>query len=296
MGVTSYSYVINDDGDGFYSDGLLVRSENKINFFKFNDLVTNSKVNICHQRLATSGLSSKYIQPFMNEEFVLVHNGVINDFLGKKGSDTYGFFKKFIKVFKKRKKGNREEKIIATIKKLFDGLDRGSYSIALFDKVTENLYYFKNSFLDINFYKSSEMLFITTNSNNSVFLKAFDDTFYEKDIKEYKIYRITTKDKIKINVVGKIKEKEFVSFFKDKKVQTIKNYPTIKEETTTTNDGMVIIADDMSPCVECGNLTYNLHPTYLQKICDTCLSEFDTYDDYNKGRYDNCKRSRLDYV
>ncbi len=295
MGVTSNSYADNSDGDGFYSGDLLVKGKDKINLLSFHEVITNSKVNICHQRLATSGLTPRYIQPFNDRDFVLVHNGVINEFLGKKGSDTYGFFRKFIKKFEKSKGKSREERIIKTIKELLDNLTYGSYSIALFDKVSENLYYFKNYSTNIHFYKSSEMLYITTNSCNNMFLKMFDYNFSELDIKEDIIYKITTANKIKVCSVGKIEEKKvttilFTNNKKKKKNKKKKNNyynenlwrnnfidtakKTFKEEEKEREIiDEVMVMNDLGNCAECGNQTYNLNPFHFERICDDCLKE-----------------------
>ncbi len=294
MGVTSNSYADNSDGDGFYSGNLVVKGKDKINLQAFYEIITNSKVNICHQRLATSGLTPKYIQPFNDRDFVLVHNGVINEFLGKKGSDTYGFFRKFIKKFEESKGKSREERIIKTIKELLDNLSYGSYSIALFDKVSENLYYFKNYSTNIHFYKSSEMLYITTNSYNNIFLKMFDYKFSELDIKEDIIYRVTTAKKIKVNIVGNIEEEKVnylppISNKKKKKKKrknnnynnnlwnnsfvdiTKKTFKKDEEERELIEE--VIIANDLGNCAECGNPTYNLNPFHFERICDDCLEK-----------------------
>ncbi|GAF83169.1 unnamed protein product, partial [marine sediment metagenome] len=152
MGVTSNSYVSNSDGDGLFVNNKLVKGFNKIDLFKYKKDITPAKIVITHQRKATSGFSEKWVQPFVNKDFVLVHNGIVDDFQGKKGSDTWGFFKKFNKEFYNQTFGKREEKIVKAIKKLLDNRKNQFYSILILDKKTNISYYFKNSRASIHFY------------------------------------------------------------------------------------------------------------------------------------------------
>jgi len=208
MGVTSNSYAVNSDGDGFYAGGVIERNVNKIDLLKYKPVLMDSKIILTHQRISTSGLSSRYTQPFINKDFALIHNGIINEFLGKNGSDTYGFFKQFCKQFylKNEMGFNREEKIKYAIKDLLDGLDCGSFSIAILDRVTNNLYYFKNDDTSIYAYSNSELLYFTTLEENKLFLSMFKIRFWEREVKDYRIYRINTDDEIKIKIIGRIKK------------------------------------------------------------------------------------------
>jgi len=81
MAITSHSYITNDDGEGVYtnSDDRVIKSLSKIDYSKVQGL-KDSKVIISHQRFSTSGFTLKYNHPFHNDNFVLVHNGVINHF------------------------------------------------------------------------------------------------------------------------------------------------------------------------------------------------------------------------
>lgn len=208
MAVTSNSYADNPNGDGFYAGGVIERSVNKIDLLKYKSVLMDSNIILTHQRISTSGLSSRYTHPFLNKDFVLIHNGIINDFLGKNGSDTYGFFKQFCKMFyQKDEMGcNREEKIKYAIKDLLDGLDGGSFSIAILDRVTNNLYYFKNDDTNIYAYSNSELLYFTTLEENKLFLSMFGIRFWEREVKDYRIYRINADDEIKIKIIGRIKK------------------------------------------------------------------------------------------
>lgn len=211
MGVTTNSYIRNSDGDGIYlsATNKLDKSFNKLNIFDYQKDVKHSKYIISHQRIATSGFESDYLQPFQDEknEFVLAHNGVINDFKEKKGSDTYGFFQKFLVAFELMEGIDRSEKIVSTIKGLLD-YQSGSFSIAIFDKIEEKLYYFKNSRTDMVVFlsKESDVMYMTTDKDNKAFLSMTGLNFNELKVEDYNIYQIYTEnDKIIHKLKGEIK-------------------------------------------------------------------------------------------
>lgn len=194
MGVSSNSFASNSDGEGIYisSSDKVHKSMVKMNMFEHENDIENSNVIISHQRLSTSGFELEYNHPFDNDDFVLVHNGVINQFKGEIGSDTYGFWLKFNEEFNAIKtKSTREQKIIQVIKKLFK-VNQGSYSILIFDKKTNESYYFRGAdYPGIYFYQNKNYLFITTNGHNYNFLPMLcEDDFVELDIKTRKIYKI----------------------------------------------------------------------------------------------------------
>lgn len=275
---TKNSFLTNRDGEGIFTENLFERSIEKIDLFKYFNELINSDIIITHQRLATSGFSAKYTQPFKSKEFVLVHNGVINDFLLKKGSDTYGFFRQFLDKFNEIP-GRREKRIIKAIKKLLEKLNYGSYSIALFDRTTRKLYYFKNETTDIHFYKNHELLYITTLDENKKFLRLFKNKFKEVNIKDNIIYRIDPN--LEIQEVGKIKQKTSYkknSFwdFKEPYNYNFKFYPKKKEET--------IISTNQGHCRECGKLTYCLTPFY-ERVCEDCRQEYDSWRNNERRNY-----------
>lgn len=194
MAVTSHSFATNSDGEGFYLDSInkVIKSMNKIDYYEYSNSFENSKVIITHQRLSTSGFELEYNHPFSNDDFVLVHNGIINQFKKQIGSDTFGFWENFNNEFKRLPtKILRGERIIKVIRKLFEK-DIGSYSILIYDKKTQDTYYFKGTgYPQIKFYKSNNFLFVTTNPNNSTFLSMIDSKeFKELEIKDRKIYKI----------------------------------------------------------------------------------------------------------
>lgn len=213
MSTTSNSYASNSDGEGIYfSSGLLVKDFDKIDIVKYRDCVNESKVIISHQRLATHGFSKENVQPFVNDEFVLAHNGVMADFQKDKAfSDTHGFFLDFNDEFKKADGENRQEKIVCAIKKLLDNKS-GSWSIVLYDKVENQNYYFKNESTNIECYKTKDFAYITTKEANKVFFPMIGikkGKFGQVKLSAYNIYKFVIKDKIKVYKVGEIEEKKY---------------------------------------------------------------------------------------
>lgn len=187
--IMAAGFLNNNHGCGIYtsSDNIVRKSDDLINGFEIKEQIENSKVILTHQRYATSGHSIEYHHPFESNEFLVLHNGIMNQFLKDKGSDTSGFFEDFQIEFNLLK-GSREQKIIDTINKLFkDG--QGSYSILIYDKISKLSYYFKNT-PEINFYRNKDYLFVTTNSDNQVFLSLLGTDFIELDIQPRIIYRI----------------------------------------------------------------------------------------------------------
>ena len=227
--VTSNSYAHNYHADGIYtsSDNKVRKSTEKLNLFKYQEQIDKSNIIITHQRLSSSGFSSEYHHPFENKEFILVHNGVINQFKKDTGSDTYGFFLDFIKEFENLKylHYSRDEIIIKSLKNLFKE-DAGWYSILIHDKKTKLSYYFKNTSPSINFYKIDNILYISTIDDNKKFISLLDTNPEEKlkvyDIKDNCIYRIKEiENKISVVNVGELCNKKIAPVIYEKKY---KNY------------------------------------------------------------------------
>jgi glucosamine 6-phosphate synthetase-like amidotransferase/phosphosugar isomerase protein len=196
--ISANSFVRNDHGEGafFSSTNEVIKTRNKIDYIPYKNDIENSKIVITHQRYSTSGFEVQYNHPFQSKEFVLVHNGVINQFLNGSGSDSSGFFNKFVAQFDSiHSHLSRQQKIIYVLKNLFRQ-DSGSYSILIYDKKSRCSYYFRNS-PAINFYKNNDYLFITTESENSTFLTMIsDEKFVELVIEPGVIYNIDEKARV----------------------------------------------------------------------------------------------------
>lgn len=268
MAVTSNSYAYNSDGDGVYfNSGLLVKQKDKINILDYIEQISDSSVIIAHQRLATSGLTTKYTQPFENNDFVMAHNGIINDFLAGEGSDTWGFFNRFIETFEKSDIKDRTERITKSIKELLDKLENGSYSIIIYDKATNELYYFKNALTNISFYSNSDYMYITTSQSNSTYLTLFNNKFRELKVKNHCIYKLTLNNEQKIKKVGKIHHEEQkkitvnTAFYENNRY---KDFWQDKEEDET------ILTYSGGQCVRCGSQTNSVSVEDNKYLCNSC--------------------------
>ena len=310
-GVTNTSYKFNDEGDGIYfSTGVFKKTLNKIKYEKFMKDIRDSNFIITHQRIATSGKTSAYTQPFNNKNFVLAHNGIMNEFAEGTHSDTYVFFQTFLKNFKLAKGKTRTRRIVSSIKKIFDKKSLGYYSIVLYDKVEKNMYYFKNSYSRITFYRdvAKSMLYISTETNNNIFLNIFNEVFKEFDIETNIIYKIVCDDKIRIFPVGKIKEAEVKSAWEpvnnydatkglpSNNKDISKMFESIDEEN---NEDLIDIkkicgtysTKEPGYCVDCGEDTNNYERKTALRVCDDCylkpndttcntLDDIDEYKEY----------------
>lgn len=271
--VTTASYNSNNNGDGIYTDnGIFFKSEKKIDYKEFIELLAKSNFILTHQRLATSGKTEEYTQPFESEEFVLGHNGIFHKFSDKKHSDTFVFFQKFIEEFEKQE-GERKTKIKIALNNLLKE-ETGSYSIFLFDKVEKVLYYFKNSFTSIYAYRNSEknFMFLTTKESNSAFLRIFKENFREIKLNDYEIYRISIlNERVIVNSIGKIKKK-IIKITQS----TFDLFDYLSKSDIKVNLGL-ITNYRKEKCISCDKPTEFILPYSSRPICEECFSR-DYYD------------------
>ena len=184
--VTGYSFVTNSDGEGAYfsKSKKLKKGLKKLDYGVYKTEIDESRTIITHQRISTSGFSNKYTQPFMNRDFVLVHNGILSSFVRGKKSDTSVMFETLTKNFRLGKSKTRERRIVKAIQKTLDE-NGGSYSILLYDRITGLSYYFKSDSTSIQFLVG-DYLFISTSNVGSL----IPETFKEIKIQSQVIYRI----------------------------------------------------------------------------------------------------------
>lgn len=184
MSACAYSYATNSDANGFYfsNKNKLIRHTEYINLLKREDAFIKSNVIIGHQRISTSGFNFKSTQPFKQNGFVFVHNGILSDYdHNKDTSDSQQYFQRFLKCYK------QDKDIIKAIQDVFNDAS-GSFSIFLYNISSHTGYYFKSSSTNIEFYLNPHFLYITTNSKNSVFFK---QKLQPIKIENFKIYKIT---------------------------------------------------------------------------------------------------------
>src|SRR3990167_385327 len=195
IAATSSSYLINRDGNGifFSDDDSIIKNTNKIRLLPFREKISRSFFVITHQRLATSGMNEKFLHPFADRRWILVHNGILNR--SDERSDTAIFFMEFQK--------NYTNDVKDALEKAAEKCNGGSFSIFLYDKQERCGYYFKSSSTDINVVRLiDESLFFSTSKNNLTFF----DVKKEIEIVSKKLYRIRIlNEKPVIEMLGKIK-------------------------------------------------------------------------------------------
>lgn len=204
---TSVSYDANQDSEGAYIRGAVIRSKDKINYLPFDEELKQEPCIITHQRIATAGKSIDYAQPFRQNGFIMVHNGHLNEYVEGTHSDTHILFNRFCSEVAKEKELSRESAIIKALKTLLDGVS-GSYSIAVYDESTKLLYYLKNGSTWMFWYrtKAKDALIMSTTDGNKAFLSFFPMTFKESEPKDHAIYRISVTEKVMYSKIGELKE------------------------------------------------------------------------------------------
>ena len=287
--VSANSFADNSDGEGIYWNGRLVRSLRKINPITLPDIHTSTVI-LSHQRLATSGKTAKYTQPFLSNFFVFMHNGVMSDFEKGNHSDTYILFKKFRKFFSKTPKDmKREKRIHRAIKKLFDNVD-GRFSISIYDKEEDKIYYFKDSGTNIYCYENHDFLYITTNSSNVLMLDMLQVKFTERELKPYQIYVIEPKT-LKIKWLGRIKEKSF-RYTQPKSTwepqEYVKGVKQAEYDDEDDADSKARSSDEVwkdefatmastEPCKWCREMTQHIELSSNDRVCEECWLEMREY-------------------
>lgn len=186
---TGHSYARNKDSEGVYLSSMdaVVKSENKVDLAPYEDQIAASNVVAIHERLSTSGKTLANGQPFMNERFVFMHNGVLSLKARKEKqaekrdlSDSAMFFEEFLKAFEET------EKVPAAIEAAFKKcVTSGSWSMFLYDKLVDRVYYFKNASTSMEIAKLKDgSIYGTTSSENL----AFFDVSIKYELESDKLY------------------------------------------------------------------------------------------------------------
>lgn len=165
------SYERNNHAEGIYYSGndLLIKSKDPLVLFdeQLRSSFACSKFVLAHARIATRDNTEKSHQPFMTKRFVLAHNGMLSikkEFDYPDYSDTYALFK----MLEKMESADADLKVDAAFwERLFSIVESGSYSIMLYDKLHEVLYYVKNSATSIYAGETGDgLFFMSTCSSN----------------------------------------------------------------------------------------------------------------------------------
>lgn len=208
-----------NEQNSFKQSGSFNYKHKKLNAFR------NSMFIVGHNRLATQGDKAKVFNnhPFHLNEFTLVHNGVISNYKDLKDqyklehkveTDSFIILWLINHFFKQDKSKKRQEHIINAISKTAELLE-GSFSCFLYDRISKDLFYFKNNRTNFSFALTDDNVLIgTTEKENldSIYLKKnYIFTKQTKDMlitsaKSNKIYLIN--EQVFIKEIGKFKDKE----------------------------------------------------------------------------------------
>ena len=285
---TFNSFINNSDSEGFYFDdkNTILTSEEKINLFDNEKLFNNSRFVLGHERISTSGFNINYAQPFKKDGFVFVHNGIISDYAKDGHSDTYNLFNIFLKHFERYLKSmTRPTAIKKAVEKILKN-KLGSFSIGIFDIKENELFYFKNANTQIHAIqnKSKTTLYLTTNYQNSEFLKVGNSDFEDLEIKDNTLYliKITSKNKISIKSKGvlnfqikkvKIEQRVYGGYSDLRDINTnseeVYNLKSLKQSFKINKSSISFL------CEICHQPTYNTKGDYYGVFCDSCLCEME---------------------
>lgn len=153
----------NDCAFGFFNDQVFYKDKGRFNLASFREhekLLTGNFL-VGHNRLATTGEKEKQCNnhPFEKNDFVLVHNGIIgnNTVLRTEfnirspiETDSYVILWLIDYYFQESGTKDRRQGIVTAIKKTTQKL-LGSFSVFLYDRVSDGLYYFKNNQTSFSF-------------------------------------------------------------------------------------------------------------------------------------------------
>jgi hypothetical protein len=112
--------------------------------------------------------------PFVLDRFIMVHNGIIrnnyslrNEFKIPNFPETDSYVLLFLinNFFKQSKSKMDKDKIVEAICKTTK-LINGSFSVFLFDKISNQLFYFRNSKSSFSFFRMDDLILGSTNSDN----------------------------------------------------------------------------------------------------------------------------------
>jgi len=267
---------------GFFNEDISFKNKGifNLNGFEKNKKLLKNNFLIGHNRLATTG-NKKHNEnnhPFKLNEFMLVHNGIIDndDEIRKKynipkkiQTDSYVILyliNHFVRL--NNKNITKIKKIKESIKKTTKIL-KGSFSVFLFDKLDNNIYYFKND----KTYFSFCLL------DNKVLIGTTDEKYFNY------IYR----DEKYIFHYDMFKEK-YIKEIDDNSIYLINNDVVIKEIGKFKDN-----PDDFD-CWSVGTTTLPIIKEGCfkdnEKKYDKYMEVYDDYDDYDD--YDRLNKQELD--
>lgn len=214
----------NNDAFGLFNSEIVFKRSGLVDFKDFDtDVLTKDNFLIGHNRLSTGGMAkfNHNNHPFKLNNLIMVHNGVINNDtelsnnkISKIETDSYSILQNVNRLLKKyeNKKYKRTDALIKAIKKTASKID-GSFSIFIFDKITNDIFYFKNSKTSFYFVEIDKNILIGTTDTTKLKYVYKNLIYTPIKIKDDIIYLINNKNKIKD--VGHFEEKKSTYTYTD---------------------------------------------------------------------------------
>jgi hypothetical protein len=268
----------------------VVKDFEKVNFLKLREKAEKSKVVIAHERIATSGYSKEFIQPFEDKGFVFVHNGIVRSYERGGKSDTFMMFKDFTAEVAKLKSLPRDDAVVKALKEIFDKLE-GSWSVMVYDKQAKKAYYLKNTSTNMYAWKGYGFLYMSTVNIKPLFEYKVRDI----DVDDHVIYMIDAAAELK--EVGRVEESP-VSTYKAYGGYATWDGPTVisskgkkkggtLQERIVKDDDGEIVGKVEGVCAWCDKKsdTLNYDIDYDEYICNDCLENAEMKDQRWYSKY-----------
>lgn len=211
-----YGSLQNNDAFGLFNGNYLIKKKGFVTTSKIDyEALKNDSFLVGHNRLATSGDEENNYNnhPFKLGDFLLVHNGIIQnshelknkkEIVTKIKTDSYILLELIQKYFLLSQEKERKDKITNAIQRATKKL-QASLSCFLYDKVENNLYYFKNKETSFIFCVADNLLIGTTDSKKLIYTYE-RITKKELQIKDDIIYLVNN-DKPELIELGTFKTK-----------------------------------------------------------------------------------------
>ena len=224
--ILSEGSLSNPDGWGIFSKSTFAKG---IELYQSNQKILLPLMQdewvIGHNRFATSENVFSYLDYFKDKEImnahpfelnnlILVHNGIIHNDIylrekykirSKISTDSYTILWMINHFMNSSKSKDRSSRLVQGIKLALEEI-KGTFSIFLYDKISNDLYYFKDDFTQFTFKIVRNTLYGTTKESiaNSIYLSKFKEKIIPIPYKIYKIQNIISSP---LKIVGTINHK-----------------------------------------------------------------------------------------
>lgn len=192
--VSFNSFLKNSHAEGYFDESFQVKKAvHKLIYTGEHSLL------VSHQRIATSGHNAEMAQPIEIGNFIIAHNGIMSGLGTEELSDTYVLLQELVKEYEKTKD------TVQAIKNITKE-HYGYYSIVLYNKLTDELIYFKESQSNMFILDSPEYILMSTLQDNVEYMqKYYNLAKYDiSEVEPLKIFNLRTWESL-----GTFEKKEY---------------------------------------------------------------------------------------